>query len=111
LGLGRGSTEATANVKLRAFYDKIGSIQKKLAMAYTKQVIDKITPRPGMCKLIFNDVNPEDEAKLAAWMAQIMAATPMDPFAVIPRAFVQDRLGVQESDWDEDDYVEEPNEE
>lgn len=31
LGLGRNSTEATANVRLQAFYDKIGSIQKRVA--------------------------------------------------------------------------------
>jgi len=111
LGLGRGSTEATANVKLRAFYDKISSIQKKLARAFTQQVIDQITKAPGKCKLVFNEVNPEDEAKLAAWMAQMMSATPIDPFSVLPRRFVQDRLGVKESDWDEDDWIDSPNDE
>lgn len=111
LGLGRGSTEATANVKLRAFYDKISSIQKKFARAFTQQVIDKMTGAPGKCRLVFNEVNPDDEAKLAAWMAQLMSATPVDPFAVLPRKFVQDRLGVIEDDWDEDDFVDDPNDE
>ncbi|HOK28746.1 MAG TPA: hypothetical protein PLI21_06940, partial [Methanomassiliicoccaceae archaeon] len=39
----------------------------------------------------------------ASWMAQIMAATPTDPFAVLPKKFIQDRLGVKESEADEDD--------
>ena len=111
LGLGRGSTEATANVKLRAFYDKISSIQKRFARAYTKQVIDQLTPSPGMCRLVFNEVNPTDQAATAQWLAQIMAATPMDPFSVVPRKHAQDLLNVVESDWDEDDWIEEPNEE
>jgi hypothetical protein len=111
LGLGRGSTEATANVKLRAFYDKISAIQKRFARAYTRQVIDQLTPSPGMCRLMFNDVNPADQGAIAAWLAQIMAATPMDPFAVVPRMCAQDMLGIKESDWDEEDFVEEPNEE
>ena len=111
LGLGRGSTEATANVKLRAFYDKISAIQKRFARAYTRQVIDQLTPSPGMCRLMFNEVNPADQGAIAAWLAQIMAATPMDPFAVVPRTCAQDMLGIEESDWDEEDFVEEPNEE
>lgn len=109
LGLGRGSTEATANVKLRAFYDDISALQKRFARAYNQQVIDRLTPAPGMCKLVFNEVNPKDQAAIAAWLAQIMAATPIDPFAIIPRKYAQDLLGVIESDWDEDDYVDEPN--
>lgn len=109
LGLGRGSTEATANVKLRAFYDKISAIQKKVARAFTQQVIDNITKAPGRCRIVFNEVNPEDEAKLAEWMAKIMSATPVDPFAVLPRAFVQDKFGVVETEWDENDFVDDPN--
>jgi len=108
LGLGRGSTEATANVKLRAFYDDISALQKRFARAYNQQVIDRITPRPGMAKLVFNEVNPKDQAAIAAWLAQIMAATPIDPFAIVPRKYAQDLLGVVESDWDEDDYVDAP---
>ena len=109
LGLGRGSTEATANVKLRAFYDKISTIQKKVARAFTNQVIDNITRVPGKCRLVFNEVNPEDEAKLAEWIAKVMGATPIDPFAVLPRKFIQDKFGVVETEWDEDDWVDEPN--
>jgi len=109
MGLGRGSTEATANVKLRAFYDDISALQKRFARAFNQQVIDRITPRPGMARLVFNEVNPVDLAAIAEWVAKIMASTPADPFAVLPRKFVQDLFGVVETDWDEDDYVDAPN--
>jgi len=105
MGLGRGSTEATANVKLRAFYDDISALQKRFARAFTLQVIDQLTPRPGMCKIVFNDVNPTDQAATAAWLAQMFAATAIDPFAVVPRKYAQDLLGIVESDWDEEDYI------
>lgn len=109
MGLGRGSTEATANVKLRAFYDDISALQKRFARAFNQQVIDQLTPKPGMCKLVFNEVNPKDQAAIAEWLAKMMAATPIDPFAIVPRKYAQDLLGIVESDWDEDDYVGEPN--
>ena len=111
MGLGRGSTEATANVKLRAFYDDISTLQRRFARAFTKQVIDQLTPRAGMCKLVFNEVNPKDQAAIAEWLAKVMGATPVDPFAVVPRKFAQDLLGIVESDWDEDDWVDQPNDE
>jgi len=110
LGLGRGSTEATANVKLRAFYDKIGAFQRKFARQFTNQVIDQLTPRPGMCKLVFNEVNPQDQAKVAEWLAKMFSATQIDPFAVVPRKYAQELLGIVETDYDEDDFIDEPNE-
>lgn len=111
LGLGRGSTEATANVKLRAFYDKISSIQKRFARAYTQQVIDQLTSAPGMCRLVFNEVNPDDQGRIADWISKIVGATPEDRFAIIPRKAAQDMLGIVETDWDEDDWIDSPNEE
>lgn len=94
LGLGRGSTEATANVRLRVFYDKVSAIQRRVARTYTLQVIDQITREPGRVRLEFNDPNPFDEAATAEWIAKIMGANPLDPFAVLPLEWIQKKFGI-----------------
>lgn len=99
LGLGRGSTEATANVRLRAFYDKITTIQTIVARTYSRKVIDLITGAPGKVWIEFNDPNPEDEAKKAAWIASIMMASGMDPFRVMPRQWVQEQFGISPEEY------------
>lgn len=94
LGLGRGSTEATANVRLQAWYDKIATIQKQVARIYTREVIDRITGKPGAVKLVFNDVNPQTEASKAAWIAPIMQATPLDPYRTFPLLWIQEQFKI-----------------
>ena len=95
LGLGRGSTEATANVRLQAFYDKIGSIQQRFAQALNKQVIDLLTGRPGEIWLKFNDVSPEDEMKGAQFIATLLSATPIDPWSIITPEWAREYLGIE----------------
>jgi len=63
LGLGRGSTEATATVRMKSFLDKISTIQSIVARTYSRLLLDKITGVPGAVWIEFNDVSPEDEAK------------------------------------------------
>jgi hypothetical protein len=95
LGLGRGSTEATANVRLAAFYDKIGSFQSRFARAIGNQVFDIITGRPGAVWMQFNDVSPEDELHKAEYVAKIASINPTDPWLVMTPTWVQEYLGIE----------------
>ncbi len=103
LGLGRGSTEATATVRMNAFLDKIGTIQQRVARAYNRQLIDRITGRPGAVWIQFRDVSPEDEAAKAEWIAKIMQATPLDQFSVLPQAWVREQFGIDEAQYDSEE--------
>lgn len=101
LGLRRGTTDATAVSRLANFYKKVGAIQHKVARCYNLNVFDRITNQPGAVKLVFNDVSPEDEKEKAAWIALIMQATPIDPFAVLPKKWIQEQFGIEEEYLDE----------
>lgn len=103
LGLGRGSTEATAKVRMVAWYDKIATLQKVVARAYNQQVIDRITGKPGAVKIVFNDVNPQDEKDKAEWISTLMKANPSDPFSIVPRKYIQEVFNI-DPDQFKDDY-------
>lgn len=92
LGLGRGSTEATATVRMKAFLDKISTIQEIVARTYSRKLIDRITGQPGMVWIEFNDVSPEDEKKKAEWMA--LLRTGPDPDAVVPAEWAREQFGI-----------------
>lgn len=94
LGLGRGSTEATANVRMKAFYKKIGTIQRIVARTYEIAIFDRITGIKGSVKLVFNDLDPENEAAQAGWISGMMKVTPLDPFAVLPREWIQKHFDI-----------------
>ncbi len=96
IGLRRGTTDATASSRMQAFYGKIGALQRKIADVYNTQLIDRITGSPGAVKLVFNDVNPVDEATKSVWIARIMQSTGAQPFAVLPRAWVASQFGISE---------------
>ena len=92
LGLGRGSTEATATVRLKTFYDKISTIQEIVARTYTRNLIDRITGQPGMVWLEFNDVSPQDEKQKAEWIAMLRQG--MDPDAIVPADWAREQFGI-----------------
>jgi hypothetical protein len=102
LGLRRGTTDATAVSRVNNFYKKIGTIQKKVARCYNINVIDRLSGAPGAVKLVFNDVSPDDEKEKASWIAQIMQATPIDPFAVLPKKWIQEQFDIEEEYMNED---------
>ena len=89
-----GSTEATANVRFRAWYDRVAALQRVVATTLSRQLFDRITGRPGACWIVFEDPSPEDMAQKAEWIAKIMQATPMDPFAVLPQDWIQQQFGI-----------------
>jgi hypothetical protein len=110
LGLGRGSTEATANVRMGTFLDKISTIQQIVARTYSRALIDRITGVPGVVWLEFNDVNPDDESKIADWIAKIRQSNPLDPDAIVPAAWARERLGIPPDEDEIDDKRETPDE-
>lgn len=101
LGLGRGSTEATAKVRMIAWYDKIAALQQVVARAYNQQVIDRITGKPGAVKIVFNDVNPQDEKDRAEWITALMKANPLDPFSIVPRRYIQETFSIDPGQYEE----------
>ena len=92
LGLGRGSTEATATVRLKSFYDKISTIQEIIARTYTRNLIDRITGQPGKVWIEFNDVSPQDEKQKAEWIALMRQG--MDQDAICPADWVREQFGI-----------------
>ena len=105
LGLGRGSTEATATVRRQAWNDKIGAYQRRVARAINLQLNDRITRTPGTVKLVFNDVDPEDESKVADIVMKLMS-NGVDPELIISARMARKRLG-----YDEDEYQADMDEE
>lgn len=94
LGLRRGSTDATAVKRIDTFYGKIESLQTRVAQCYNKNIIDRLTNRPGMVKLVWNDVSSQEDAIEAGWIATIMNASE-DPFAVLPRDWIRKRFAIE----------------
>jgi hypothetical protein len=97
LGISGKSTEASAKVAMNAFYDRISFFQKKISRNINMGLIDKITGRKGAVKLYFNDANPTDESVKAEWICRFLNATPADPFAVIPRDYILDVMGIDKN--------------
>jgi len=101
LGLGRGSTEATANVRLKMFYDKIQSLQRRFARAFNTQVFDRVF-EPGSVKLVFNDPSIIDNLMVADFIAKIYAASPLDP--IITREEARKMLGFENDEEEEEPW-------
>jgi hypothetical protein len=101
LGLGRGSTEATANVRKDAWNDKIGTLQKRVARVVNMQFNDRITRKPGVVKTIFNDVSPKDEIETADLITKL-TSNAADPFMIVSPQWCRARLDIVEEDYQED---------
>lgn len=108
LGLRRGSTDATAVSRIQAFYKKIARIQKRLERIYSHNVIDQYTGQPGAVRLVFNDVDASDEIKVSEFISNIIKTTPIDPFMILPKRYILDRLGIEEGYLEEEEKIPEP---
>jgi len=91
-GLGRGSTEATATVRLIAFYRTIKTIQFTTARQYSKDVIDTITGVPGAVWIKFPPVSEQDFLQMAQAIAALR--TGMFPDAIAYAKWAQEKLGI-----------------
>lgn len=106
LGLGQGSTEATAKVTMRMLYDRVSYLQKDIEHSFNRDIVDKVSGREGAVWFKFNDANPTDEDEIATWITKIMMATQMYPTWIIPKKFIQDKLGINPELYpdDEEEY-------
>ncbi len=98
LGLGRGSTEATAKVRQIAFEQKINSIQRLLARSYELEVFTPRLESFGFSdfnvELTFNDISPIDNKEKAETLNFIINSTPADPEYLITRNEARAILGL-----------------
>lgn len=90
-GLGRGSTEATATVRMESFLKRIVAIQQVVARTYSRKLIDRITGQPGKVWIEFNAIKAEDFQKLADAISKIRSG--VDPDAVIDENEAREKLG------------------
>jgi hypothetical protein len=98
LGLRRGSTDATAVSRIKVFYKKITAFQRATEHSFN-QIIDRKTGNPGSIKLKFFDPDPTDEAIKAAWISDVMKASPANPFSVFPVAWIQQEFNIDANEW------------
>jgi hypothetical protein len=106
MGLRRGSTDATATKRIDVFFRKISTIQQKIARCFELSIFDEIIGSHGAVELIFNDVSPSDEAEKAAWISELVKATPLDPFIILPRQWIQEQFDIDDDAYeDEDDFM------
>ena len=95
LGLGRGSTEATANVRLKAWYDRMSTLQKRFAAQWNDQIVDRMTGSDGDVWLAFNDPNPTDDEMRARTVASLLSLGVNAPITLNEARVM---LGLQPSD-------------
>jgi len=100
LGLRQGTTDATATVRVQAFYKKIKSIQRDIEQMWNNHIIDLIVGRPGVVKLVLADTDPADFLQMAQGMAALR--TGMDPDAVCPADWCREQLGIPPDEGDRD---------
>jgi hypothetical protein len=81
LGLGRGSTEATANVRLDSFLYEIENIQEDLNHIINTRVIDMLTGKPGAVRFKLHSPRPADVAA-ADYVVKVLTANPVDPYGM-----------------------------
>jgi hypothetical protein len=87
LGLGRGSTEATANVRLQAWYDRVATLQRRFAAQWNTQIVDRMTGKDGLVKLVFGDPSPADDlARANVVVALLSPGAGMNPVITINEA-------------------------
>jgi hypothetical protein len=91
LGLRQGTTDATAVTRVGAFFKKIKSCQRDVEQMWNI-VIDMRTGVPGLVKMVLNDTDPQDFAKMATAISQLRTGT--DPDAVCPADWCREQLGI-----------------
>lgn len=110
MGLGRGVL--TGEIRMLGFWDKIGTLQKRFARQWNSQIMDRWSGKPGAVKVVFNDVSPVDETKIAELIGKLTAASgALDPFQIITPEWCRKRLGISEEDfqkWADEQQAKEP---
>ena len=95
LGLGRGSTEATAKVKRDAFLLKAQSRQRSKSRFITMILRERFGPD---VRFTLNDIDPEDEMVIIDGVTKLVRAVPTDPWSIISPDWARKRLGIEGED-------------
>lgn len=89
LGMGKGSTEATARVKAILYERMIESFQLRISRIIEQSLFNKVLEahgkKPNLVKIKFNSITDEDEALKAKWMGELMNGfrnSPVKPFTI-----------------------------
>jgi hypothetical protein len=95
LGQGRGSTEATANVRMRSFQNKIKAMQSRFNYQTFHQLFRPLLEAEfGSADPVyiqFGDIVPEDLATKADALSKLMPQ--LDPFLLLTRDEIREELG------------------
>jgi hypothetical protein len=100
VGLRQGTTDATAVTRVGAFFKKIKSCQRDIEQMWNI-VIDMRTGVPGLVKMVLNDTDPQDFAKMATAISQLRTGT--DPDAVCPADWCREQLGIPADERSDDE--------
>jgi len=100
LGLGRGSTEATAKIRERIFDKKVRAIQRRFSRSFSSQVLDDVTGIEGAAWLVFNEPSTIELDAKADVILKIKQADVLDP--IISKEEAREMLGFDEVEETED---------
>ena len=71
------------------------------------QFIDRVLVAKGHTSgevwIEYNDPSPKDDSLKAQYVAAVAAITPDDPFAVMSRRQIQEYLGIDQTEWENDE--------
>lgn len=102
VGIRQGSTDNTAVSRIDTFMDKVAWHQRRLEQCLNQNVIDRFTQEPGAVKLVLNDACPKDETAKAKWIGDILKSTSLDPFAILPRRWVQEQFNIEPDSYEDE---------
>jgi len=92
LGLGSGSTEATARVRRLMFEKMVKGFQNKIARTTELHVFQDLVPSgKEVPRLVFADVVPEDDKIIADIISKLMPKG--DPFGILSSDEFREKLG------------------
>jgi hypothetical protein len=102
LGLRQGTTDATAVTRVGAFFRKIKSCQRDVEQMWGG-IFDRILQKPGLVKLKLRPVTFAELMEQAGYIEKIAKISPTDPFAVMSRRQMQERLEIDPDEWEADE--------
>ena len=102
LGLRQGTTDATAVTRVGAFFRKIKSCQRDVEQMWGG-IFDRILQKPGLVKLKLRPVTFAELMEQAGYIEKIAKISPTDPFAVMSRRQMQERLEIDPDEWESDE--------
>jgi len=122
LGLGRGSTEATAKIKAIMYERMIQSFQLRLSRIIEKQLFNRVLEEnrfdPDIVSIEFRSVSSADESEKAKWMGNLIRGFRSSKYKPFTINEIRKKFGMKPIDEDEANTIiyegystNEPNEE